>query len=98
MPWTYPVDHRLHRRSPANGRVDHGYNGAFIDRGNTARASMTGKLDWINKFKLRFYMDHTAAKGYLHLWDGGEMRPHANAGPRQRRPDQAGQRGDDARR
>ncbi len=40
---------------------DSGYNGAFTDHGNA------GYLDWINKYKLRFYNDHTAAKGYLHI-------------------------------
>lgn len=40
---------------------DNGYNGAFIDWGN-------GKnLDFINKNKLRFYMDHSAGKGDLYI-------------------------------
>jgi hypothetical protein len=38
-----------------------GFNGAFVDRGDSSR------LDWINKYQLRFYMDHTAGKGDLHL-------------------------------
>ena len=74
MPWTYQWTIGY---TDASGQwsLDHGYNGAFIDRGNTGG----GKLDWIDKFKLHFYMDHTAAKGYLHLWDGGAMKPHLNA-------------------
>ena len=40
-----------------------GINGAFLDRGDTSY------LAWIDKFALRFYMDHTAGKGDLHLWD-----------------------------
>jgi len=74
MPWTFQWTIGY---TDASGQwsLDHGYNGAFIDRGNTGG----GKLDWINKFKLHFYMDHTAAKGYLHLWDGNNMKPHANA-------------------
>ncbi len=39
-----------------------GYNGAFTDHGNTKY------LDWINKYKLRFYNDHTAGKGDLLLY------------------------------
>jgi hypothetical protein len=77
MPWTYQWTIGY---DDASGRwsVDHGYNGAFIDRGRIETAdSPTGRLDWINKFKLRFYMDHTASKGFLHLWDGDDMRPHA---------------------
>ena len=49
-----------------------GFNGAFIDRGNTKY------LDWIDKYSLHFYMDHTAGKGDLHLWDGGNAKPHLN--------------------
>ncbi len=40
--------------------------------------SPPGKLEWINRFKLRFYLDHTAGKRYLHLWDGDEFKPHLN--------------------
>jgi hypothetical protein len=52
--------------------LQHGYNGAFVDRGRTDR------LAWIDKFHLRFYMDHTAGKGDLHLWDGDGMKPYAD--------------------
>ena len=77
MPWT----HQWHIGfTDDSGRwsVEHGYNGAFIDRDDIgAEGSKTGRLDWINKFKLRFYVDHTADKGLLHLWDGNAMKPHA---------------------
>ena len=76
MPWTHQwtigYDDNAGRWSLANG-----YNGAFIDRdGIGAEGSETGRLDWIEKFKLRFYVDHTAGKGLLHLWDGDKMKPH----------------------
>jgi hypothetical protein len=74
MPWTYQWTIGYTDASGA-WSLETGYNGAFIDRGGTGG----GKLDWINKYKLRFYMDHTAAKGFLHLWDGSNMKPHANA-------------------
>jgi hypothetical protein len=45
-----------------------GFNGAFTDHGNPKN------LPWINKFKLRFYNDHTAGKGDLHIWDGGAFK------------------------
>ena len=60
--------------------VEHGYNGAFIDWGNTsANNSKIGKLDWINQFKLRFYQDHLAGKHILHLYDGDALKAHLNA-------------------
>ncbi len=76
MPWTYQWTIGY---TPASGKwsLDHGYNGAFVDRGNVQADSLpTGRLDWINDFQLRFYMDHTAGKGQLHLWDGGQEKPH----------------------
>lgn len=75
MPWTYQWGIGY---TEASGRwaVEHGYNGAFIDYGDTSDGSSpTGRLDWINRFQLRFYMDHTASKHYLHLWDGNEVQP-----------------------
>jgi hypothetical protein len=77
MPWTYQWTIGY---TAASGKwsVEHGYNGAFVDWGNIeAEGSKTGRLDWINEFGLRFYMDHTAGKRYLHLWDGNDMKPHA---------------------
>jgi hypothetical protein len=78
MPWTYQWTIGY---TEASGKwsVDHGYNGAFVDWGDVqANGSKTGRLDWINQFRLRFYMDHTAAKHYLHLWDGNELKAHLN--------------------
>lgn len=78
MPWTYQWTIGY---TDASGKwsVDHGYNGAFVDWGDVrANGSKIGRLDWINQFHLRFYMDHTAAKHYLHLWDGNELQPHLN--------------------
>ncbi len=76
MPWTYQWTIGY---TDDSGRwsMEHGYNGAFIDRNSiAAEGSKTGRLDWINKFGLRFYMDHTADKGFLHLWDGDKVKPH----------------------
>ena len=75
MPWTYQWTIGY---TDASGKwaLDHGYNGAFIDWDRIGTASSkTEKIDWINDFKLRFYVDHTAAKRYLHLWDGEENKP-----------------------
>jgi hypothetical protein len=73
MPWTYQWTIGY---TEASGKwaVGHGYNGAFVDHGNVGG----GKLAWIDQFHLRFYMDHAAHKGYLHLWDGGDVKPHLN--------------------
>jgi len=78
MPWTYRWNIG-YTEEAGQWAVTHGYNGAFVDRGRIdTPESKTGRLDWINQFQLRFYMDHTAAKGDLHLWDGGgQMKPHA---------------------
>ncbi len=70
MPWTYQWTIGYTDAS-AKWSLEHGYNGAFVDRGEIGtRGSRTGRIDWINKFGLRFYMDHLAGKGELHLWDG----------------------------
>jgi Beta-galactosidase trimerisation domain len=79
MPWTYRWTIG-YDDAAGQWSLDHGYNGAFIDRdGIGTDGSPTGRLNWINKYKLRFYVDHLAAKRYLHLWDGNEMLPNANA-------------------
>ncbi|MDB5291404.1 MAG: hypothetical protein JWL69_2645, partial [Phycisphaerales bacterium] len=78
MPWTYQWTIGY---TPGSGEwsVAHGYNGAFVDwDGIGAEGSKTGRLEWINQNQLRFYVDHTAAKHYLHLWDGNDLRPHVN--------------------
>src|SRR5277367_6528874 len=60
MPWYFqwPIGF-----NDASGKfqVENGMNGAFCDRGASDR------LDWMNEFHLRFYMDHSAGKGDLHL-------------------------------
>jgi len=65
MPWTYKWGIGY---DDASGKwsLEHGYNGAFLDHGRT-RVGGVDKLAWINEFKLRFYVDHTAGKGDLHL-------------------------------
>lgn len=79
MPWTWQWNIGYTEES-GRWSVEHGYNGAFIDRGGIATEnSPTGKLDWINRFQLRFYMDHAADKGLLHLWDGDKVKPHLDA-------------------
>ncbi len=44
-----------------------GYNGGFTDHGNPRN------LAWFDKFKLRFYVDHLAGKGDLHLKNRNTM-------------------------
>ena len=79
MPWTYQWTIGYDDTS-GQWSVEHGYNGAFIDRNDIGAAgSSTGRLDWIDKHQLRFYVDHLADKGYLHLWDGNAMKAHADA-------------------
>lgn len=77
MPWTYQWNIGY---TDTSGRWSqtHGYNGAFLDGNGGAPDSPAGKLDWINRNKLHFYVDHTAGKGDLHLWDGGKQKPHLN--------------------
>jgi hypothetical protein len=59
MPWRY-------RWSIGTGEAggqfcrDYGFNGGFTDHGS-------GPFDWLNRWNLRFYNDHTAAKGFLYL-------------------------------
>ena len=69
MPWYYQWTIGF---DDAAGQWCHkvGINGAFTDHGDTSH------LPWINKFKLRFYNDHTAGKGDLHMWDGGKQQPY----------------------
>jgi hypothetical protein len=70
MPWTYQWTIG-YNDSSGKWSVDHGYNGAFVDWDRIdAEGSKSGRLDWINKFQLRFYVDHLAGKRLLHMWDG----------------------------
>lgn len=62
MPWYYQWSIGF---TDASGQFckETGINGAFVDHGNPEH------LDWINANKLRFYVDHLAGKGDLHIWD-----------------------------
>ncbi|QVL29929.1 beta-galactosidase trimerization domain-containing protein [Telmatocola sphagniphila] len=78
MPWTAQWHIGYNEQSAAWCR-EQGYNGAFIDRSDiAAEGSPTGRLDWINKNRFRFYVDHAADKGLLHLWDGDRVKPYLN--------------------
>ena len=79
--WTYlPWTHQWgigYSDAAGQWSVKNGYNGAFVYRdGIGTNESPTGRLDWINTFGLRFYVDHAAGKGLLHLWDGDKVKPH----------------------
>ena len=59
MPWRY----QWHVGTGEKGGrfcQDYGFNGGFTDHGR-------GPLEWLERYKLRFYNDHTAGKGYLYL-------------------------------
>jgi hypothetical protein len=75
MPWTYQWTIGY---TDESGRWSkgHGYNGAFLDGNGGSPDSPPGKLAWIGRFGLHFYLDHAAGKGNLHLWDGGKQKPH----------------------
>jgi len=51
---------------------DYGFNGGFTDHGS-------GPLEWLEKWNLRFYNDHTAGKGYLYLHRTNWKRAQTNA-------------------
>jgi hypothetical protein len=59
MPWRYQWTIGT---GEAGGRFcrEFGFNGGFTDHGE-------GPLDWLEQWRLRFYNDHTAAKGFLYL-------------------------------
>jgi hypothetical protein len=63
MPWYYQWNIGF---DDASGRFQlaNGMNGSFCDWG------ASGRLDWIDKFHLRFYTDHSAGKGDLHQGAG----------------------------
>ena len=75
MPWTYQWNIGYTGASGPWSRA-HGYNGAFLDGNGFAPDTPPGKLAWINRHALRFYVDHTAGKGSLHLWDGDKKQAH----------------------
>ena len=61
MPWTYQWTVGYTEES-GKWSSEHGYNGAFLDHGDiSSNLSKTGKLDWIDRFKFRFYVDHVAS-------------------------------------
>jgi hypothetical protein len=64
MPWPYQWTIG-YTASSGQWAASHGYNGFTIT------GSDTSALGWINQNHLRFYNDHVAGKGDLHLWDGG---------------------------
>src|SRR5690606_19206128 len=59
MPWRYQWTIGT---GEAGGRFcrDYGIRGGFLDHGD-------GPLDWLERWGLRFYNDHTAGKGDLYL-------------------------------
>lgn len=59
MPWRYKWTIGT---GAAGGQFcrDYGFRGGFTDHGD-------GPFEWLNEWDLRFYNDHTAAKGFLHL-------------------------------
>lgn len=75
MPWRYRWTIGT---GDAGGQFcrDFSFNGGFTDHGE-------GPLDWLAQWNLRFYNDHTAGKGDLHL-HGAEKK--ANFQPDQRDP------------
>ncbi len=79
MPWTYQWSIGYNDASGKWSR-ENGYNGAFVDHGNiAAEGSPTGRLDWIHQHGLRFYVDHLAGKGALHLFGGGKEKAYLDA-------------------
>src|SRR5579883_1027317 len=73
MPWRYQWTIGT---GEAGGRFcrDFGFNGGFTDHGE-------GPLEWLQRWGLRFYNDHTAGKGDLHL-RGSENRSTVQADQR----------------
>ncbi len=59
MPWRYQSSIGTGDKGGEFCR-DYGFNGGFVDHGE-------GPLDWFEKWNLRFYNDHAASKGFLHL-------------------------------
>lgn len=59
MPWRFQWTIGTGERGGQFCR-DYGLLGGFADHGD-------GPFDWLNHWDLRFYNDHTASKGFLHL-------------------------------
>lgn len=66
MPWRYRWTIGT---GEAGGRFcrDFGINGGFTDHGQ-------GPIDWLEQWGLRFYNDHTAGKGDLHLTGANDRK------------------------
>ena len=62
MPWYYQWTIGFDDAAAAFCR-ETGINGGFIDGWRTEQ------LAWLDQHKLRFYVDHVAGKGDLHIWD-----------------------------
>ncbi|MBX3742515.1 MAG: beta-galactosidase trimerization domain-containing protein [Akkermansiaceae bacterium] len=76
MPWTYQWHIGYDDASGEWSRA-HGYSGTLVDQGHLlSESTKKERLDWISKHDLRFYLDHAAGKGILHLWDGDKVKPH----------------------
>jgi hypothetical protein len=90
MPWRYRWSIGT---GDEGGRfcADFGINGGFTDHGY-------GPLDWLEKWNLRFYNDHTAAKGYLKLreMNRSKLRRYQHDGYRVRRDREGAKPLDDA--
>jgi hypothetical protein len=69
MPWRYEW---AIGTQDAGGQFcrEYGFNGGFTDHGD-------GPLDWLEKWHLRFYNDHTAGKGYLYLHGANKRQDFA---------------------
>ncbi len=69
MPWRYQWSIGTGDKGGEFCR-EFGINGGFTDHGE-------GPLQWLDKWRLRFYNDHTAAKGYLYLHGANNGRNFA---------------------
>lgn len=80
MPWRYRWHIGTDRRGGEFARA-YGINGGVMDHG-------LGPLDWLERFNLRFYNDHTAGKGSLFLLPNqlGQLRNNHLRDPRAVRP------------
>ena len=77
MPWRYRWHIGTDRRGGEFCR-DYGINGGVMDHG-------AGPLDWLERWGLRFYNDHTAGKGSLFLMPAhlkGDLRDPRAVRPR----------------
>ncbi|HEV2843922.1 MAG TPA: beta-galactosidase trimerization domain-containing protein [Thermoanaerobaculia bacterium] len=77
MPWRYQWTIGTGEEGGRFSR-DYGINGGFTDHGE-------GPLAWLERWNLRFYNDHTAGKGDLHLIPGS-FEEKALRDPRAIRP------------